>query len=235
MLARTKAHARVLREQRLAGMFGAGSGYARLLTYVPIATDTTAEILPFGITLNECGPNLVCYNSTSCCTNGGPIYYINPATGEVKDASAQNGDTASVTWWDIGSSTASSISQVSGTPTPVSQSTLPVPASSSASATSSPTSSATARSDTSGLSTGASAGIGIGVAAAVAGVAALGWLWYRRRKASRAGPNYPELGDDFQHQGEVKRGPETTIYQMEQPVSPPQELDHTSRRVQELP
>ncbi|KAF1922104.1 hypothetical protein BDU57DRAFT_511284 [Ampelomyces quisqualis] len=201
-----------------------------------------AEILPYGITVNECGANLVCYNSTSCCTNGGPIHYVNPATGEVKDAMAQNGDTVPVTWWDIGSSSTSSMVQESATARPISQSTPPTGVSTPvvgtvSSPTSSPTTSASANpdaADTDGLSTGASVGVGIGCAAAVAGLATLGGLWYRRRRASRVVPSYPELGNNLQHQGGIKQGPQTTIYQMDQPESPPQELDHAPK-VQELP
>lgn len=117
------------------------------------------EILPHGITLNQCGHNAVCYNDTACCTNGDPIYYVDPDTRNIQIASQANVGFGSPTWWDP------AVSKPSTRRLFTSYSAI----------------STTLAHDTA-LSTGALAGIGVGCATAGIALAALAWRLLFRRK-----------------------------------------------------
>jgi hypothetical protein len=43
---------------------------------------------------------MVCYNNTACCTNGNPIYYVNPMNGDIQNASNAKISQDPPIWWD---------------------------------------------------------------------------------------------------------------------------------------
>ncbi|OAK99649.1 hypothetical protein IQ06DRAFT_149760 [Phaeosphaeriaceae sp. SRC1lsM3a] len=195
-----------------------------------------SEVLPYGITLNECGTNLVCYNNTACCTNGDPIYYIDPTTGDVQDAKQANVNTAPPTWWDptstnSASPVASPYASNNAVSSFITQSTF-------SRASSSPTSSSTSdmrtAASSSGLSTGARAGIGIGCAATAIGLGVMAWFLLRRRsrRAPKQISNEGYMGNGYQ---ETKAGPQSTTHQLHSDAPQRQELDPQPRKIQEMP
>jgi hypothetical protein len=145
------------------------------------------EKVSFGITLIECGNNIVCYDNDSCCVNGDARYYVDPATGAVQNASIAKGmSIAEPRWWDWNATLASSPPQGAPVSSISSQSTSPT--ASAPGTTTDPPSSQTSTKST--LSAGASAGIGIGAAILVAAIAALAWFLLRRRKRKQTSRDY---------------------------------------------
>jgi hypothetical protein len=226
---RVYSNARVLRKKGLAGLLQLGIWSVRP-TLPASHTNVIVEVVEYGVTLTECGGNIVCYNNSSCCTNGGPTYYVDPRTGEVKDGTNKDGiNTSPPTYWDFGST---STSLAAASSTLVSQST-------SAFTASSPTGDTTLGPDTaqksSSLSAGAGAGIGIGCAAAVAGLAVLGWVLLRRRRKNRVPQAQTDRPDGIfvhEYQDMGKTQPQSPTYHVHRNTQP-QELDG-GRRPQEL-
>ncbi|EUC34389.1 hypothetical protein COCCADRAFT_35954 [Bipolaris zeicola 26-R-13] len=118
-----------------------------------------------------CGDNIYCHGSSSRCCDTGSTYFVDPMTGEVKDASEAD-SVASAIWWDL---TNTSSPATSSTMYPESTSSITT---SSASETTPPPSTR--------LSPGATAGIGVGCGVAVISVGILAWLLIRRRKKSKS-------------------------------------------------
>jgi hypothetical protein len=133
------------------------------------------------------------------------LRYVNPLTGEVKDAESKDADaTKTPTWWKVDSvgvlasmRTASASQTVGTSEATTSASAQSTPASSdSVSTASTPTSLSTAtptgagnetnQSSGGGISAGAGAGIGIGATAALTIIALLAWLFLRERKKRKA-------------------------------------------------
>ncbi|KAH7389735.1 hypothetical protein DE146DRAFT_175977 [Phaeosphaeria sp. MPI-PUGE-AT-0046c] len=187
-----------------------------------------AEVLPYGITLNECGTNLVCYNNTACCTNGDPIYYIDPTTGSVRDAKQASINTAAPTWWNPTSTSSPSATATASTRT---QSTLSQASISLTGLSPLNTSISASRP---GMTTGARAGIGIGCAVAAIGLAVLVWYLLRRRKMRAPKQSFNE-GYTRREQKDTTTGPQSTIYQLHGEEHPRQELDSQPRKIQEMP
>lgn len=171
-----------------------GRGYARQYCADPSwvgCSQLSPETQKAGLAITSCSNNIWCYSQPldSCCSNG-PRYFIDPATGEVKNESLAD-STAEPKWWKVDSAsilaaTASAASsQVSVQTTSSFPSSTPT---SSPSSTPTPSSTSTAPPTPEaprGPSVAASAGIGIGcgVAAIVAGL--LVWLFLRERRKRR--------------------------------------------------
>jgi hypothetical protein len=187
-----------------------------------------------GTILGECGDNTYCCGQDCDCKTANR-YFVDPETGEVKDAS-QGSSSGSATWWSVDSvsllasgatdgfgsvlssvavtssslvSASRSLSMTAMTDSSTSQATLTtamVPSSSIFTST-------TTTHPSKGLSAGAGAGIGIGSAAGVAGVATLTWLLFRKRKMRRllqSGPKSssqgPPSGNDLKHVTDISWG-----------------------------
>jgi hypothetical protein len=172
----------------------------------------------------------VCYNETkprsqTCCTDGGPTWFVHPQTGEVKDGKLANTDATPMYWpVELGlkellssrlltlSSTATLVSPTeSSAMTDTMAMTTTFPASSrvqddfavSATSTSdapSPTATSTFEGTPPGLSAGVSAGIGVGCGLLVVGIVGMGWLCRRSRKKRQL--SRPQ--SDFQSQWSAK-------------------------------
>jgi hypothetical protein len=219
MLTRRCLDARVLLQQRRERLLYYCGWYCILDTLTPSTLNERhhAEKVSFGITLIECGSNIVCYDNASCCVNGDPRYYVDPATGAVQDASTAKGmSTAEPTWWDWNATLASS--PPPGAPTSSISSQFTLPTASAPGTTIIPSSSQTSTKAT--LSPGASAGIGIGVAALLAVIAALAWFLLRHRKRNQTiGQNY-KLEHDVSayppqyHDAAKVAAPQSNIYHL---------------------
>ncbi|KAF2833418.1 hypothetical protein CC86DRAFT_415172 [Ophiobolus disseminans] len=187
-----------------------------------------SELSPdHGLAVRDCGGNIVCYFGlpADCCAFG-PLYYVNPLTGEVKNASLRDSTaTVSPTYWEVTSSTVISSSTTSPVSTTVVSSTTPASTN-----TTAPISNPSSK-----LSARAGAGIGVGAAALLGVFALLVWFCTTRRKKQKAartqvGPH--DSGAAFQYQGTAK----SSMHEMPhpQPVSQRHELSE-GRPTYQLP
>ncbi|KAF1363253.1 hypothetical protein EJ07DRAFT_152751 [Lizonia empirigonia] len=141
-----------------------------------------------GVFLLRCGNNVFTYGKDNTCKTG-PLYFVDPSTGQV-DSSNLPLNTAPVATWSVESlailsaaSTArlgSSTSTLANAALTTSDSTtIATPGAPETTSTHSSLSSTT-------LSGGAGAGIGIGCAAAIAAIGLLAWLLVRERRNRRS-------------------------------------------------
>ncbi|KAI4944750.1 hypothetical protein J4E91_008437 [Alternaria rosae] len=209
------------------------------------------KVADLGMGLVDCGENVVCYGSDSCCTDGTTeLRYVNPLTGEVKDAQSKDADaTKTPTWWKVDSvGVLASMRTASASPTvgtsaatPSSSSAEPTSSDASAAAstpTTSPLPSSTStsndsnnKSSGSGISAGVGAGIGIGATVAVAIIALLAWLFFRERKKRRALQGKGVAQEPAMQQSHANwKGPNTEYYAHEAPSDGRTELEHEGAR-----
>ncbi|XP_014553643.1 hypothetical protein COCVIDRAFT_107123 [Bipolaris victoriae FI3] len=143
------------------------------------------------IEMKYCGDNIYCDGSLSTCCDTGSTYFVDPMTGEVKDASEAD-SVASAIWWDL---TNTSSPATSSTMYPESTSSITTSSASETSTTSTSSDSTPpslsliphpAPPPSTRLSPGATAGIGVGCGVAVISVGILAWLLIRRRKKSKS-------------------------------------------------
>lgn len=193
----------------------------------------------------------MCYNETkprsqTCCTDGGPTWFVHPQTGEVKDGKLANTDATPLYWpvelglKELLSSRLLTLSSTATLASPTESSavidtmatTTTFPASSRVqddfaatptSEASSPTATSTSEGNSPGLSAGVSAGIGVGCGLLVVGIIGMGWLCRRSRKKRQLS----QKQSDYQSQWSTKPfvyGHEVPRHELD-PGRPRQELE----------
>ncbi|EUC43583.1 hypothetical protein COCMIDRAFT_38519 [Bipolaris oryzae ATCC 44560] len=138
------------------------------------------------IIMNYCGYNIYCDSSSDTCCETGPTYFIDPMTGEVKNAS-EDGSNFVPTWWGlVSTSLPATVSTIYPQSTDfVSTTSSLATSSASETSTTSPSSQSTPQPHTH-LSPSATVGIGVGCGVAVIAVGILAWLLIFRRKKSKS-------------------------------------------------